>query len=202
MRRLGTAHCALYVTLCALVNNTRVWPSLSPFLSLSCSIWRARFLPKLPTRRVWPPSFPFYCAHSTPHVSNWTQLDRVCGQQFPLSPLPFSPDLTFHADVVVVSGDGIKFNISVYKYEEKERYSNFRNWNSVTMGFLIHECIYIYFRVIFKDSNLVKILYRAKIFEKRLVFLLHILMPMELIRDSLVSLKTRLFATRISLYKL
>lgn len=70
------------------------------------------------------------------------------------------------------------------------------------MGFLIHECIYIYFRVIFKDSNLVKILYRAKILEKRLVFLLHVLMPMELIRDSLVSLKTRLFATRISLYKL
>lgn len=152
MRRLGTAHCALYVTLCALVNNTRVWPSLSPFLSLSCSIWRARFLPKLPTRRVWPPPFPFYCAHSTAHVSNWTQLDRVCGQQFPLSPLPFSPDLTFHADVVVVSGDGIKFNISVYKYEEKERYSNFRNWNSVTMGFLIHN-VYIYFRVTFKDSS-------------------------------------------------
>lgn len=70
------------------------------------------------------------------------------------------------------------------------------------MGFLIHECIYIYFRVIFKDSNLVKILNRTKILEKRLVFLLHVLMPMELIRDSLVSLKTRLFATRISLYKL
>lgn len=65
---------------------------------------------------------------------------------------PFSPDLTFHADVVVVSGDGIKFNISVYKYEEKERYSNFRNWNSVTMGFLIHN-VYIYFRVTFKDSS-------------------------------------------------
>lgn len=70
------------------------------------------------------------------------------------------------------------------------------------MGFLIHECIYIYFRVIFKDSNLVKILNRTKILEKRLVFLLHVLMPMELIRDSLVSLKTRLFGTRISLYKL
>lgn len=101
-----------------------------------------------------------------------------------------------------MSGDGIKFNISVYKYEEKERYSNFRNWNSVTMGFLIHEYIYIFSRYSSKISNLVKILYRAKIFEKRLVFLLHILMPMELIRDSLVSLKTRLFATRISLYKL
>lgn len=100
-----------------------------------------------------------------------------------------------------MSGDGIKFNISVYKYEEKERYSNFRNWNSVTMGFLIHN-VYIYFCITFKDSNLVKILYRAKILEKRLVFLLHVLMPMELIRDSLVSLKTRLFGTRISLYKL
>lgn len=35
MRRLGTAHCALYVTLCALVNNARVWLSL---FSLSFSL--------------------------------------------------------------------------------------------------------------------------------------------------------------------
>lgn len=201
MRRLGTAHCALYVTLCALVNNTRVWPSLSFSLSFLLDLTGSIFAQASDQTRLTT-SFPILLRafHSTRFELNATR-PRLRSAISSFSS-PFSPDLTFHADVVVVSGDGIKFNISVYKYEEKERYSNFRNWNSVTMGFLIHECIYIYFRVIFKDSNLVKILYRAKIFEKRLVFLLHILMPMELIRDSLVSLKTRLFGTRISLYKL
>lgn len=179
--------------------------SLSLFLSLSCSIWRARFLPKLPTRRVWPPPFPFYCAHSTPHVSNWTQLDRVCGQQFPLSPLPFSSDLTFHADVVVVSGDGIKFNISVYKWQEKERYSNFRNQNRYN-GFF-NSWMYVYTiefsnlfdstisGSIFKDSNPVKILY--PIFGIPLLNISSSFCMNK--RQSCFALKTRLFATHISL---
>lgn len=135
MRRLGTAHCALYVTLCALVNNTRVWPSLLPLflppLSFLLDLTGSIFAQASDQTRLTA-SFPILLRafHSTRFELNATRPRLRSAISSFSSPLLARPNLPRGRCRRVVSclGMGFSIYICLCKYEERKIVdSNFRN---------------------------------------------------------------------------